>query len=471
MFAAGFFLSHHFTVLGVSTMAVTIETLSALERRFNLVIPSGQIEKEVSTRLNQLSRTVHMQGFRPGKVPLKMIASTYGPQVRSEVLGDAIQKGFTDAVNGQNIRVAGYPRIEARKDAEALPVTGSPDAAKTGAANDNSFEFVATFEVYPEVAIGDLSYLKVERASTAVVDADVDTTVETLRRQRVKYDTCDRASAKDDRVTVDFAGTIDEVPFDGGTAQDFAFVLGGGQMLPEFDTNATGLAPGSNKVFDIKFPDDYHGKEVAGKTAQFSITLKKVEAPVLPAVDAAFAKSLGIVDGDLTKMKLDVRGNLEREVKKRLQTRVKNSVMQALYEMVKFDTPKALVEMDVQRLVEQAKADLAQRGIKQDMPLPPDLFQEQAKRRVALGLILNQLVESNGLAAKPEQVRSIVDEFAQSYEDPAEVVRWYYSDKQRLADVEAQALEDNVVQFVLSKAKVENKTVPFDELMGRAQGA
>ena len=452
-------------------MAVTIETLSALERRFNLVIPSGQIEKEVSTRLHRLTRTVRMQGFRPGKVPLKMIASTYGPQVRSEVLGDAIQKNFTDTVSGQNIRVAGYPRIEAKKDSEPPAAAGTAGAAKTGAANDDSFEFVATFEVYPEVVIGELSSLKVERAAAAVADADVDNTVETLRRQRVKYEAADRASAKDDRVTVDFAGTIDGVAFDGGTAQDFAFVLGGGQMLPEFDSSATGLAAGANKVFDVKFPDEYHGKEVAGKTAQFTITVKKVEGPVFPVLDAEFAKSLGIADGDLGKMKTDVRGNLEREVKKRLQTRVKNSVMQALYETVKLDTPKALVEMDVQRLVEQAKADLAQRGIKQDMPLPPDLFQEQAKRRVALGLILNQLVESNGLAAKPEQVRAIVDEYAQSYEDPTEVVRWYYGDKQRLADVEAQALEDNVVQFVLSKAKVEDKTVPFDELMGRGQGA
>ena len=455
-------------------MAVTIETLSALERRFNLVIPSGQIEKEVSTRLNQLTRTVRMQGFRPGKVPLKMIASTYGPQVRSEVLGDAIQKNFTDTISGQNIRVAGYPRIEAKKDAEApaaAGATGAAAAAKAGAANDDSFEFVATFEVYPDVVVGDLSSLKVERAAATVADADVDNTVETLRRQRVKYEAADRASAKDDRVTVDFAGTLNGVAFEGGAAQDFAFVLGGGQMLPEFDGNATGLATGANKVFDVKFPDEYHGKEVAGKTAQFTITVKKVEGPVFPVLDAEFAKSLGIADGDLAKMKIDVRGNLEREVKKRLQTRVKNSVMQALYEAIKLDTPKALVEMDVQRLVEQAKADLVQRGIKQDMPLPPDLFQEQAKRRVALGLILNQVVESNGLAAKPEQVRAIVDEFAQSYEDPTEVVRWYYSDKQRLAAVEAQALEDNVVQFVLSKAKVEDKTVPFDELMGRGQGA
>ena len=439
-------------------MAVTIETISALERRFNLVIPSAQIEKEVSSRLQKLAPGVRMQGFRPGKVPLKMVATTYGPQVRSEVLGSAIQKNFSDTVTSQNIRVAGYPRIEAKK---------AEGADKPAAANDASFEFVATFEVYPEVAVGDLAALKVEKPSASVTDADVDNTVETLRKQRVKYEAAERASAKDDRVTVDFAGMIDGVAFAGGTSENFPFVLGAGQMLPEFDANATGLKAGEAKTFNLKFPDEYQAKDVAGKTAEFKVTVKKVEAPQLPALDAEFAKSLGIADGDVSKMKADVRGNLEREVKKRLQTRTKNSVMQSLYESVKLEAPKALIEMDVQRLVEQARADLAQRGIKQDMPLPPDLFQEQAKRRVSLGLILNELVKSNALEANPENVRAIVDEYAQSYEDPAEVVRWYYSDKERLGEIEALALEENVVAFVMSKAKVEDKAVPFDELMGR----
>ena len=444
-------------------MAVTIETISALERRFNLVIPSAQIEKEVSNRLQQLTRTVRMQGFRPGKVPLKMVATTYGPQVRSEVLGDAIQKNFSDTVSSQNIRVAGYPRIEAKKAEVADSAAEQPGAA----ANDASFEFVATFEVYPEIVVGDLSALIVEKPATAVGDLDVEHTLETLRKQRVTYAAVERVSAKDDRVTVDFLGKIGDIAFDGGSSENFPFVLGAGQMLPEFDINATGLKAGDHKTFDLRFPEDYQGKEVAGKTAQFTITVKTVEAPSMPQLDAEFAKSLGIADGDIGKMKADVRANLDREVKKRLQTRVKNSVMQALYEAVKLEAPKALVEMDVQRLVEQARADLAQRGIKRDMPLPPDLFQEQAKRRVSLGLILSELVKSNGLEAKPEQVRTVVDEYAQSYEDPAEVVRWYYSDKQRLSEVESLALEENVVSYVLSKANVEDKAVPFDELMGR----
>ena len=437
-------------------MAATVETVSALERRINLSIPTEQIEKEVASRLQRMSRTVRMQGFRPGKVPLKMVASTYGPQVRSEVIGDAIQKNFSDTVQEQKLRVAGYPRIEPRSLAEGE------------AANDAAFEFVATFEVYPEVAITNLATLSVERPTTAVGETDVDQTIETLRKQRVTYLVAERASVQGDRITVDFAGKIDGVAFEGGTAEGFAFELGGGQMLPEFDSAALGLSATESKSFDLTFPATYQGKEVAGKTAQFSMTVKKIESPVLPALDAEFAKALGVADGDVGKMRSDIRGNLEREVKKRLQARIKNGVMQALYETMKLEAPKSLIAMDVERLIEQARADLAQRGVKQDIPLPPDMFQEQAKRRVSLGLILNELVKSNGLEAKPNQVRAVIDEFAQSYEDPAEVVRWYYGDKQRLADVEALALEDNVVNFVLSKAAVTDKAVSFGELMGRS---
>ena len=437
-------------------MAANVETVSALERRINLSIPTEQIEKEVASRLQRMSRTVRMQGFRPGKVPLKMVATTYGPQVRSEVIGDAIQKNFSDTVQAQKLKVAGYPRIEPRSLAEGE------------AANDAAFEFVATFEVYPEVAITDLATLSVERPSTDVGETDVEQTIETLRKQRVTYLVAERASVQGDRITVDFAGKIDGVAFDGGAAEGFAFELGADQMLPEFDSAALGLSAAESKSFDLTFPANYQGKEVAGKTAQFSITVKKVESQVLPALDAEFAKALGVADGDIGKMRSDIRGNLEREVKKRLQARIKNGVMQALYEAVKLEAPKSLIAMDVERLIEQARAGLTQRGVKQDISLPPDMFQEQAKRRVSLGLILNELVKSNGLEAKPNQVRAVIDEFAQSYEDPAEVVRWYYGDKQRLADVEALALEDNVVNFVLSKAAVTDKAVSFGELMGRS---
>lgn len=436
-------------------MAVTESTEGALERRIDLSIPAAEIEKEVASRLQRMSRTVRMQGFRPGKVPMRMVASTYGPQVRSEVIGDAIQRNFSSAVTQQKLRVAGYPRIE-------------PKPAAEGAANDASFDFVATFEVYPDIVIGDISSLKIERPRTMVADADIDATIETLRRQRVTYSPAGRAGAPDDRVTVDFRGAVEGVYFDGGSATDFAFVLGAGRMLPEFETAATGMREGDSKSFDLTFPADYQGKDVAGKTARFEITMKKVEAAALPALDADFARSLGVADGDLARLKADIRGNVEREVKKRLANQQKNAVMQGLIEKVRVETPQSLVEMEVERLIEQARADLNQRGVKQDMPIPRDMFSEQAKRRVTLGLILAELVKSESLEARPEQVRAIIDEYAQSYEDPTEVVRWYYADKKRISEVEALAVEDNVVKHVLACAQVSDRDIPFGELMARS---
>ncbi|MBL8378233.1 MAG: trigger factor [Burkholderiales bacterium] len=436
-------------------MAVTESTLGALERRIDLSIPAAEIEQEVASRLQRMSRTIRMQGFRPGKVPMRMVASTYGPQVRSEVIGDAIQRNFSTAVNQQKLRVAGYPRIE-------------PKPAAEGAANDASFDFVATFEIYPDIVIGDLSSLAIQQPRTNVGDADIDATIETLRRQRVTYSPAARASAKDDRVTVDFRGAVDGVYFDGGSATDFTFVLGAGRMLPEFETAATGMSEGDSKTFDLTFPADYQGKDVAGKTARFEMTVKKVEAGTLPVLDAEFARSLGVADGDLARLKADIRGNVEREVKKRLASQEKNAVMQGLIEKVPVDPPQSLVEMEVERLIEQARADLAQRGVKQDMPIPRDMFNEQARRRVTLGLILAELVKSESLEAKPEQVRAIIDEYAQSYEDPTEVVRWYYSDKKRISEVEALAVEDNVVKHVLARAQVSVRDIPFDELMARS---
>ena len=434
---------------------ITIETLGAIERRFNISITMAEIEGQVQRRLVDVSRSVRIAGFRPGKVPMKMVASQYGPSVRMEVLNETVGKQFEAVCKVHSLQVAGQPRIEPKKLAEGE------------VANDKTLDFTATFEVYPEVKLGDLGALNVERVAAKVEEENVDATLRILQKQRVTYEEADRASAKDDRITVDFVGKIDGVEFDGGKASDFPFVLGGGQMLAEFDTAGHGLKVGEGKTFDLKFPDDYQGKDVAGKTAQFTITVKKVEGPNVPPIDAEFAKTLGVADGDLTKMRADVRGNLEREVKARLKAKSKTAVMDALYQTIKLDAPKALIDMDTQRLMEQARAEFKQRGMKQEMPLPPELFAEQAKRRVSLGLILQELVKSNGLEAKPEQVRAVVDEYAQSYEDPREVVRWYYGDNQRLEDVKSVVLEDNVVDFVLAKAKVTDKPMSFDELMGK----
>ncbi len=431
-------------------MQSNLEALGQLERRLTMAVPVADIDKQVDERLKQLARTVRMAGFRPGKVPLKLVAQQYGPQVRSEVIGDAVEKSFSAAVRDQNLRVAGYPRIE-RKE------TGG----------EERLEFSATFEVYPDVQLGDVSSVSIERPTLTVTDAEVEKTIAVLRKQRTAYAAADRAAAQGDRATIDFAGTIDGVEFDGGKATDFAFVLGERRMLPDFEAGVTGMKPGESKIFPVAFPADYQGQGVAGKTASFTVTLKTIEAPRLPEVDAEFARSLGIGDGDLGKMRAEVKANVEREVKKRLGGDLKNRIMQALLDAARPELPKALVDMEVQRVVAGARADLQSRGLKMEsMPIDPQIFEDQARRRVALGLIVGELVKKHDLAAKPQQVRALVDEHAASYEQPGEVVKWYYSQPERLAEFEGLAVEQNVVDWVLRNAKTVDKPVAFDQLMG-----
>lgn len=441
-------------------MANVVENLGKLERRVTISLPKESVQKEIETRIRQIAKNVRMPGFRPGKVPLKMVTQQYAGQVEAEVLSDKVGKQFFDISRAENLRVAGQPSF-------------SP---KEGAGED-TYAFDATFEVYPEVKVGDFSTAEVERTVTTISDAEVDRTLEILRKQRVHYHArgeagehgdggAELAAQSDDRVTVDFVGKLDGEPFQGGSAEDFSFVLGEGRMLPEFEQAATGLKVGEMREFDLKFPDDYHGKEVAGKTAQFTITMKKVEWPHLPEVDADFAKSLGVADGDLSKMRAEIKENLEREAKRRTQSIVKNQVMDALLKISELDVPKALIDQDQQRLVEMARQDLTQRGVPNaaSAPIPAEMFKEQAERRVKLGLVLAEIVKSNGLEAKPEQIRAEVEEFAKSYEDPKDVIRWYYSNQQRLAEMEAYVVESNVVDFVLGKAKVTDKEVSFEAL-------
>lgn len=432
-------------------MAVNVEQLGTLERRLSMSVPVQAVEQQVGDRLKKLAREVKLPGFRPGKVPMKMVAQQYGPQVRSEVIGDAVQKAFTDAVKEANLKVAGYPKIE----------------KKDGAADAPSLEFSATFEVYPEVKVGDLSAMKIERPLLTVDDAAVERTLEILRKQRVTYVEAARAARDGDRVTVDFEGKIGGEGFPGGKASGFAFTLGEKRMLPEFEASVLGLTAGASKSFEVKFPDDYHGKDVAGKTASFALEVKKVEEPKLPALDADFARQLGVADGDLAKMRTEVRANVEREVKKRTEARLKNQALQVLLEAAPLELPKSLVQMEHQRLVEQAAAELQAKGLKlEQMPFDPQMFEANAKRRVALGLIIGELAREAKLQPKPAEVRALIEAEAQSYEHPAEVVKWFYMQPQRLSEMESLALESNVVSWVLSKARVEDKAIAFDELMG-----
>jgi trigger factor len=436
-------------------MQPVVQTLSGLERRVDLSVSVADVEKEVQAQLKRVARTAKVPGFRPGKAPLAMLERSHGPGIRYDVINSQVGRAFEQAIEGANLRVAGAPSVE----------------PKTEGAGDETLAFTATFEVYPEVAVPDLSALSITRYASTVSDAEVDKTIDVLRKQRATYEPREGRAAQDgDRVVLDFAGTIDGVPFEGGKAENFPFVLGQGRMLPEFEAAAQGLKAGETKVFPLKFPDDYQGKEVAGKTAEFTITVKEVAEGVLPPVDAEFAKSLGEADGNIDKLRADIRANIEREAKSRAEARTKSSVMDALVEAAKFDVPKALVDSDVQNRIAGAREELKQRGVPnpESVPIPAEVFAPESERRVRLGLLVSELVKQQQLQAKPEQVRAKIETFAQNYEQPAQVISYYLSDRQRRAEIEAIVLEDNVVEYVLSKAKVTDETVPFDQLMGMA---
>lgn len=457
-----------------------VENLGKLERRLSLSVPLAEIEKEVDLRLKRLSRSVRMSGFRPGKVPIKIVAQQYGPQVQNEVLNEKIGGAFSRAVEENQLRVAGAPSIVARK---------SEPAGEAPAGREMAFD--ATFEVYPEVRIAALESARVDRVTTEVDEVAVDKTIAILRKQRTHFHSAAHAGVDSDtdahghaapsgrgesaqpgdRVTIDFEGTIEGAAFEGGSSENLTFVIGEERMLPEFEAAVVGLAPGQTKEFDLTFPADYRGSDVAGKTARFSVVLKEVEWAHVPEVDAEFARSLGIADGDLAKMRLDIRSNLEREVDKRLRARTKESVMNALLAASELDVPKALVDAEIERLTENARAEMRQRGMTVDaMPFPAELFAAQAERRVRLGLLLAELVRTNRLQATPEQIKAHIEDLARSYEHPSEVVRWYYADRARLGEIEALVLEENVVNFVLGKAQVSERAIAFDELMGESTG-
>ena len=435
-------------------MAVAVETLEKLERKITLTMPVATIQNEVDARLKKLARQVKIDGFRPGKVPMNIVAQRYGYSVHYEVMNDKVGEAFSSAANEAKLRVAGQPRI----------------TEKEGAV-DGQVSFDAIFEVFPEVKMGDLSTAEVEKVSAEVTDAAIDRTIDILRKQRQTFAqrSAESVVAAGDRVTVDFIGKLDGEPFNGGKADDFPFIVGEGQMLKEFDDAVRGMKSGDSKTFPLPFPADYQSADVAGKTADFLVTVKKLEATHLPEVNEAFAKSLGISDSSVEGLRGDIKKNLEREVKFRLMSKNKNAVMDALVSKAELDLPNSSVQSEVARMIEGARADLKQRGIKDadKAPIPDDVFRPQAERRVRLGLVVAELVRNNKLQATEAQIKSHVEELSASYEKPADVMRWYYSDNQRMAEVEAIIIENNVTDFVLSQAKVTEKAVTFDELMGQ----
>jgi trigger factor len=430
-------------------MQMTLETLGQLERRLNVAVPIEQIEGEIQKRLARLAKTVKVAGFRPGKVPLKMVTQQYGPQVRSDVITDTVQSSLNDAIRAQNLRVAGYPRIEPKE-----------------AATEDQFEFSAVFEVYPEISLGDLSGVRITRPVAEVTPADVEHTLDILRKQNVRYDVVQRSAQREDRVMVDFSGKIDGVEFPGGQAKDFAIILGAGRMLPEFDAALGGMTAGETRSFNVVFPADYHGREVAGKTAEFSITVHSIAQPILPDIDAEFARKYGIASGSVDELRAEVTANLTLELKRKIETVVKQQVMQALRSTSELVVPKSLVEPEAQNLMRRTSEEMRQRGAREsDLPATADIFRPQAEERVALGLILNEIVRVNQLQAKPEQVRALVAEAAQSYEQPDAVIRWHYEKPERLNDFELSAVEHNVVEWALGRAQVEDRETAFSDLM------
>lgn len=440
------------------TMQQTIQSLGALERRVDLTVPAAAIEQEVKTRLAKLARNMKLPGFRPGKVPLKMVAQTYGAQVQAEVLNDKVGEAFNSAVTAGNLKVAGQPRLEAR--------------TAEGGESENDLAFSATFEIYPEVSVNDLSAAQVQRAMCTLGDAEIDRTLEIMRKQRATFESVERPAHDDDIVTIDFHGTHAQgehagQPFEGGHATDFKFTLGEGRMLPQFESAVRGMSIGQSKKFSLTFPADYGAQALAGKPVEFDVTIKQVQQPLLPTIDADFARSLGVPEGDLSKMRAEITNNLQREVASRLKARTKDNAMTVLLGASSFEVPKSLVEADKQRLAEAARSDLIERGMAtKDAPLPLDLFAPQAERRVRLGLLLAEVVRDNNLQPRQDQIRKLVEDIAQSYEKPQDVINWYLSDRKRLSDLETVALEDNVTNWVLQRAKVVDTPVGFDELMG-----
>ncbi len=429
-----------------------VETLTGLQRRLTATIPQQQIRTEVESRLKRLGRTAKVSGFRPGKAPIKVLEQQYGDSVQQEVLGESLQRSFAEAAIANKLDVAGYPQFEIKTTDLKAP----------------EIEFSATFEVYPQVVIGDISGESLTRVAFTLSEDDVEETVSTLRKQRAVYKAVDRAAKNDDQLLIDFTGTLGGEPFEGGSAKDFKVLLGSGRMLADFENALIGCKTGETKSFNMTFPEDYHGKDVAGKEVIFTITVHKVEEPELPAVDADFVKSVGVADGDVEKFRQEIRDNVSREAQRRVKVRNKESVMAVLLKVAELEVPTSLLQGEAQRLMEQSMRDMEARGMKipKGMKLPVEMFLERAESRVKLGLILAELVKQQDLKAKPEQVEALIEEYAQSFEHPDQVRKWYRSEPARMQEIENLALEDNVVAWVIAGAKVADQEVKLNELMG-----
>jgi trigger factor len=434
-------------------MQATVETISNLERRMTVVVPMQSIEEEVNQRIASLARTVKLAGFRPGKVPLKLVQQQYGAQVRDEVLSKTVERTFSDAVEENKLRVAGFPSIEHKPFGDV----------------QDQFEYIATFEVFPEIKVDKLDKVKIEKPVLEVGDADVKKTIDVLVKQRATYESVKRAAKKGDKVRITLRALIAGEEVENTGEQGIELVLGEGGRFEGFDDNLIGNKAGSSKTFEIAYPEDHKPEQLAGKTVSYEVTFLDVQQAKLPEVDAEFARNLGVEDGDVEKMQAEIKESLKQEVDKRIRARLKEQVFQALVDNVEVDLPKSLLDVEVKRLMQMTRNNLQQRGVDvSNISLEPALFEDQAKRSASLRLILGEIINKNNLHATPEQIRAMVDQFGQSFERPEEVVRWYYEDPKRLDEPAALATEENVVNWVLASAKVTEKKVKFDDLMGNS---
>ena len=431
-------------------MQVSVESTSGLERRLTVAIEEARISQAVDSKLKEMAHTVNIKGFRPGKVPLKVIKQQYGGQVRQDVVNEVVQSTFYEALSQEDLHPAGTPVFDTN---ESAPGKG--------------LEYTATFEIYPELKLASLADQKIEKPSVEITEADIDNMVDRIRRQHVNWEASDAAAETGDRLSIDFKGTIDGEAFDGGEGKDSSIELGSGRMIAGFEEGLVGATKGADLTLDLQFPDDYHATELAGKPVQFAVHVNAVEKPILPEVNEAFAKKMGVESGDIADLRKDILENMELELSKQLKTKLKEKVMDTLLEVNKIDVPQSLIESESEALRNQMVQNLSNQGLSQTdvSALDTSMFAEQAQRRVSLGLIMNEIVKENDIKVEAETVRALVEEIARPYEKPEEVIKWYYGDKRRLSEVESLALEEQVVEWAIEQAEVVETKATFDEIM------
>jgi len=435
-------------------MQVSVENTGNLGRLMTVAVPADEVEQQIQTRLKNLARNAKLPGFRPGKAPLKIIDAQYGDQVLQEVAGQLIESSLREAFTQEDLIPAGGPEIE-------------PKSMERG----KDLEYTASFEVYPEVEKLDLEGVEIERPVCEVTEEDVERTIESMRKQRVSYAPVERAAQDGDQVTVDFKGTIDGEPFAGGEAEDYQLVLGEGQFLEEFEKAISGARAGEQRAVTVNFPDDYHGEAVAGKAVEFDIHVKEVLEPELPEVDEEFARAFGVEDGDLEAFREEIRDNLVRERDERVSRLTRSRVMDALVRANELEVPGALVEQEIDSMIQMNKSMLEQQGVPTDQFNPDrERYREDAERRVAIGLILSEIVRQKELKPDQDKVKQRIEKMAASYEQPEAFVQWYYSNRERLQQVESMVLEEQVVDMLLEGADTRDQPISLQELTEQPGG-